>query len=72
MIGMTKPIADDHISMDNFTPMTRSSNAHIAEDHETAIQLPSIMSLTVTTPPVLTVESTMKAPLQGRKRYLEE
>ena len=38
MIGMTKPIADDHISMDNFTPMMRSSNAHVAEDHKTAIQ----------------------------------
>ena len=34
--------------------------------------MPSIMSSTVTTPSVLTVESTMKAPLQGRKRYPEE
>ena len=38
LIGVTKLIADDHIRMDDFTPMTRSSNAHIAEDHETAIQ----------------------------------
>ena len=38
LIGMTKPIADDHTRKDDFTPMTRSSNAHIAEDHETAIQ----------------------------------
>ena len=30
------------------------------------------MSPTVTTPSVLTVEGTMKAPLQGRKRYPKE
>ena len=35
---MTKPITDDHTEKDDFTPMTRSSNAHVAEDHETAIQ----------------------------------
>ena len=38
MTGMTKPIVDDHTRKDDFTPMTRSSNAHVAEDHETAIQ----------------------------------
>ena len=38
VIGMMKPIADDHTRKDDFTLMTRSSNAHVAKDHETAIQ----------------------------------
>ena len=38
MIGMTKPIADDHTSTDDFTPMMRSSDAQVADDHEKAIQ----------------------------------
>ena len=63
---------DDHTRKDDSTPMTRSSNAHVAEDHEDSHSIPSIMSPTVTTPPVLTVESTIKAPLQGKKRYPEE
>ena len=37
-MGMTKPIADDHTSMDDITPMTRSSDAQVADDHEKAIQ----------------------------------
>ena len=37
-MGMTKPIADDHTSTDDFTPMTRSSDAQVADDHEKAIQ----------------------------------
>ena len=38
LMGMTKPIADNHIRTDDFIPMTRSSDAHIADDHEKAIQ----------------------------------
>ena len=38
VIGMTKPIPDDQTRKDDFTLMTRSSNAHIAKDHKTAIQ----------------------------------
>ena len=39
-MGMTKPIADNHTSTDDFTPMTRSSDAQVADDHEKAIQCP--------------------------------
>ena len=35
---MTKPIDDDHTNTDDFTPMTRSSNAQVADDHEKAIK----------------------------------
>ena len=38
LMGMTKPIVDDHTGTDNFTPMIRSSDAHVADDHEKAIQ----------------------------------
>ena len=38
LMGMTKPIADDHTSTDDFTPMTRSSDAQVADDHEKTIQ----------------------------------
>ena len=34
---MRKPIADDHTMKDDFTPMMRSSNAQVADDHEKAI-----------------------------------
>ena len=38
LMGMTKPIADDHTNTNDFTPMTRSSDAQVAEDHEKDIQ----------------------------------
>ena len=38
LIGMTKPIKDDRTRKDDFAPMTRSGNAHITDDHKTAIQ----------------------------------
>ena len=38
LTGMTKPVKDDHTRKDDFTPVTRSGNAHVANDHETAIQ----------------------------------
>ena len=38
LIGMAKPIKDDHTRKDDFTPVTRSGDGHVADDYETAIQ----------------------------------
>ena len=35
---MTEPIKDDHTRKDDFIPVTRSGDGHIADDHEIAIQ----------------------------------
>ena len=35
---MTRPIKDEHIRKDNFAPVANPSNAHLIDEHKTAIQ----------------------------------
>ena len=38
MIGMTRPIKDEHSREDDITPVTNPDNAHVIDRHKVAIQ----------------------------------